>query len=758
MDAKSKRFSELSVQYSSIMHDTHTQKFFTTSIRTFLTMSDDSHLVGQLELLSEEAEANLYDNPELFYDKIEKIRLFAEENSFQDGFARYTIYKAIWYFRILDYEKSLELTNEALSYAFDCADSISIAKALHNLANIHYSKGQLINALEEYHNAYSTLVLANETKKTFPLLYNISNCYRRLGENHIALEYAGRAYSIALQNSSKKDIISCKLLLATVHHGLGDIPLSLQFNLEAYADAKEIDDKSTIRWAISSIGLMYYRIEEYTTALHYLMESMTLAEKVNDVFLLTDTYRYISAVFRGQKNYPLALNYAMRSLAFNEKRGEIVKQAYDLGAIAQLFFDIGDLNSSKEYAKKSLALHKTESVPIGETDMLHLLSEISISEKEFEESLRYAKESYHKSKELKSSFHRISLDLLFELYTITNNSEELKRIQSEREYITTLENRDTENKEIKKILTETEINNTKKQAETLLNSFTKGYQLTEEVLGTVSTINHINLSNLLSFQNNNDCSTQATIQVSTLGKFCVTINGNELSSDNWKRKKARDIFKILLLHYNQPVTTDELIEILWKDSSEKNILPTIWNSISYIRKALEPDIKPFTPSTYITITNGAYTLNLGDKTFIDFIEFRRLIHQSKNAKEPEKASEISELEKAIDLYKGDFLKEDLFEEWTTFERENLKELFLSTCCRVSNYYLQTENFIKSVEFSRKAIQFDNIYDEGHKLLLRCLHKMKNEAELQKAWKFCQRAYQKELQSPPPDSIHRAFMG
>lgn len=715
-------------------------------------MSEILDKVAILEQLSLSAETHVNDDINIFRSKIDAIKEFAVKTDYQEAHIRSMCFDTILLFRNHEYDSSFKLAHETLTLALEASDIVGISKSLHAIGNIYYSKGQLLNALEEYHNAYATLLLANEAHRTYPLLYNIANCYRRLGENKTALEFANKAYFITTQTNSPQDVTSIKLLLGAVHASLDDYPLSLQFFLSAYAEAKKNKDEITSRWALSGIGLTYIKIEDYTTALHYLMECMSLAEKANDHFLLTDIYRYISQVFREQKSQALALNYSMRSLAFNEKRGEIVKQAYDLGEIALLFFQLGENDSAREYADKSLSLHCSESITVGEIQMLQLLSKIALKAKNYEEANILIHKAYNKSKSARVSLHRRSLDLLFDLYSSTRDTERLQEISYEREQLIRIDNIEIEKGKVKKILLEAEVNKVKEDAENMLRNFTKKNILTNEMYNKVSGLDSDVITSSFKNQDQNLTESPTRITVTTLGKFSVTLDNDELTSEQWKRKKARDIFKILLLHYRQPVSIDELIEILWQDTSIKNIIPTIWNSVSYIRKALEPGIKPFTPSSYIGFINKNYILDFGDNSFIDFIEFKKLIQQSETVKELDNSIQL--LEKAMQLYCGDFLKEDIFEEWSSFERENLKDTSLKACCKLSNYYLNTNNFSKSAEFSRKALTIDNIYDEAHKLLLKCLKVNGNDNELRKAWQFCINSYSKELNSSPPSSLQQ----
>ena len=56
------------------------------------------------------------------------------------------------------------------------------------------------------------------------------------------------------------------------------------------------------------------------------------------------------------------------------------------------------------------------------------------------------------------------------------------------------------------------------------------------------------------------------IQVYSLGSFRVFVHGDALGDEGWHRKKARQLFKLLLSRLNRRSPKDEVIELLWPES------------------------------------------------------------------------------------------------------------------------------------------------------------------------------------------------
>jgi DNA-binding SARP family transcriptional activator len=163
------------------------------------------------------------------------------------------------------------------------------------------------------------------------------------------------------------------------------------------------------------------------------------------------------------------------------------------------------------------------------------------------------------------------------------------------------------------------------------------------------------------------------IVVDLLGTFRVIRAGREVTMDEWKRKKARDVFKVLAVHHRRPVTTDEIVRHIWGDDVPvEACLPTLQNAVSAIRTALEPDLKPRQPSSYLAFRDGSYTLDLGADARVDVEIFKELLGLAYRTDAPDERRAI--LTQAVELYRGDLLPDDRFEPWTDFWRDEVRRM------------------------------------------------------------------------------------
>jgi DNA-binding SARP family transcriptional activator len=128
--------------------------------------------------------------------------------------------------------------------------------------------------------------------------------------------------------------------------------------------------------------------------------------------------------------------------------------------------------------------------------------------------------------------------------------------------------------------------------------------------------------------------------------------------------KQRAALAILLLHANEVVSTDRLIDNLWGDRPPRTATSALRNSIARLRRALEPDL-------LLTRTPG-YLVRLKPDQ-LDLSCFERLVARDPRLGHSERADQLRQ---ALALWRGPPLAEFAFEPFAQNEIVRLKELRL----------------------------------------------------------------------------------
>ena len=199
---------------------------------------------------------------------------------------------------------------------------------------------------------------------------------------------------------------------------------------------------------------------------------------------------------------------------------------------------------------------------------------------------------------------------------------------------------------------------------------------------------------------------EAGIHVTMLGSFSVRRAGTEITMDEWKRKKARDVFKVLASRHRRSVTVEEIVQYLWgADMDPERCLPTLQNAISAIRSALEPDLKPRQPSSYLQFRDGSYLLDLGPDAQIDSDSFLKSATDALACEEPRERLRL--LQGASAAYAGEFLPDDRFEDWTDHPRGTLQDLAAEVHHALAALYFEQGNDAAARQALQRAVELED---------------------------------------------------
>ncbi len=242
-----------------------------------------------------------------------------------------------------------------------------------------------------------------------------------------------------------------------------------------------------------------------------------------------------------------------------------------------------------------------------------------------------------------------------------------------------------------------------------------------------------------------------------LGAFRV-YQGDQLIS-SWPSRKGRSILQYLLLHRAIPVSKDILMETFWPEGDPDDTRRNLHQAIYSLRQSLrqyQPDLQP------IIFNQDAYSLNPDIVIRLDFEEFE---NHSRNGQKLEAANQldraIGEYGVAVSYYQGDFLEEDLYEDWPTTPRDNLRNLFITVANRLGDYYWDQSEFSASIALSQVILTKDNCNEGAHRRLMRCYAAMGQRHLAIRQYLSCVQALKVELDLVPSEEttdLYQAIAG
>ncbi len=184
---------------------------------------------------------------------------------------------------------------------------------------------------------------------------------------------------------------------------------------------------------------------------------------------------------------------------------------------------------------------------------------------------------------------------------------------------------------------------------------------------------------------------QPFLEVKLLGEFSVRWGSAILVDSNCRMNKNIELFALLLLNSHQPLTNQELTNLLWDDVV--NPAGALKNAVYSLRKLLQ-DIVPDVP--FILTTGQQYQINPDISIQTDVRRCLLLFEQMKQ-KDVTSDCQLKLGRQALNLCTGEFLPCFAARPWVLFYNHQLISDYISVVCHISNILLKENTHTSAYE-------------------------------------------------------------
>jgi len=239
------------------------------------------------------------------------------------------------------------------------------------------------------------------------------------------------------------------------------------------------------------------------------------------------------------------------------------------------------------------------------------------------------------------------------------------------------------------------------------------------------------------------------LKIKLFGEFEVRRGEDLIERREWGRQKSRSLLKLLLTRLGHAFSRDEIVEALWSTMSPDGAERSLRVTVSVLRKVLEPDLERGADSRYIISKRPGYLFEWHPDCWIDAQEFEERKQQAEAAQEADKPDEaIGEYHKALELFEGEFLAEDLYEEWTMEPRQEWKDRRLSALSELSQCLASRGRYTEAIEVCERALAADEYREDLHRRLMLYHYCAEEQALALKAYRDYAKKLKEELGATP----------
>ena len=243
-----------------------------------------------------------------------------------------------------------------------------------------------------------------------------------------------------------------------------------------------------------------------------------------------------------------------------------------------------------------------------------------------------------------------------------------------------------------------------------------------------------------------DTPTVTAVSVHMLGKFELTIEDVVLKLPT---SHSLSILKYLILNHNENTPREVLMDMFWPNAEPETARNNLNVAMHSIRRALRSVID----RRVIVHKNGAYSIDPDIQIWLDVEEFERLVKTGKRFESRNQLAAVSEYEAAISIYQGDFLQENLYEQWTILTREHLRAAYLDILNRLSQIYFNQERYAACITVCQRVLSYDRCREDAYYLLMYCYSRQGQYQLALREFQNCVKALRAELEvEPAPETV------
>ena len=249
------------------------------------------------------------------------------------------------------------------------------------------------------------------------------------------------------------------------------------------------------------------------------------------------------------------------------------------------------------------------------------------------------------------------------------------------------------------------------------------------------------LKEIQSFEEN------ASIRIQTLGQFYLWRNHSKVETKEWSRDKTVQLFQYLISNrHRNALHKEKIMDDLWEDWNDRDFKVALHG----INKVLEPERPSRTDPIYIIRQGVSYQIDL-DKVWIDIEALEKYITIGNEALFTNKSIAKKSYKLAIDLYKGMFLPNRIFEDWSSQEREKIQILILSTYITLAEILVE-ENPTESIRLTQNALAIDATWEDAYRIQMQAYILKGNRPQAIKTYMKCEVILEEEYGiSPLPET-------
>lgn len=244
--------------------------------------------------------------------------------------------------------------------------------------------------------------------------------------------------------------------------------------------------------------------------------------------------------------------------------------------------------------------------------------------------------------------------------------------------------------------------------------------------------------------------TNTDLRIFTLGPFRVFFGDTLLFDEEVGDGRARLLLKYLVTEWGVAVQRRELLYVLWPDLDEQR-------AGEHLQEVLNGLLATWQGRQYIRVEGSTLRFHGDLDAWVDSHEFESQVHLAQDSQESGDVDvALGLFLSALALYKEDFLRENLYEDWPSERREHLRELWISSMFRVGAICADRCEYADSVRLMKKVLEIDPYRENAYQALMLYLSRAGRRGEAIQLYRYAERLFAQHLAAQPAPSTRMLY--
>jgi DNA-binding SARP family transcriptional activator len=154
------------------------------------------------------------------------------------------------------------------------------------------------------------------------------------------------------------------------------------------------------------------------------------------------------------------------------------------------------------------------------------------------------------------------------------------------------------------------------------------------------------------------------VRIGLLGGFSVMVGDRKIDESAWRLRKAASLIKLLVLAPGHRLHRERVMDLLWPELGLRAASNNLRQTLYVARRTLHPD--PQIASRYVSLSGEQLVLCPEAQLWVDVEAFEEAVATARRSKDP------AAYRASIELYSGELLPKDRYEEWAESRRQELR--------------------------------------------------------------------------------------